>query len=93
MLYEITGTHNDWMMVHAESPGEAIAEFEAHSPESMFLSIREVRSGFEAISVTGERVAVIGVKEIHHQPHYETMSDRGGWIPATEFVRAEVVAA
>lgn len=93
MLYEITGTHNDWMMVHAASPEEAISEFEVHSPESMFLSIQEVRSGFEAISVAGERVTVIGVKEIHQQPHYETMSDRGGWVPATEFVRAEAIAA
>jgi hypothetical protein len=103
MLYEITGTHNDWMMIHAESPESAIAEFEEHSPKSMFLSIREVRSTFEAVSVAGERVTVTNKKYLtcwnrkHTRKrivlHYETSREQGSWIPATDFVRAEVVAA
>jgi hypothetical protein len=93
MLYELTGTNDHWMMIHAESPGEAIVRFEAHSPESVFLSIQEVRSTFEAISISGERVTVIGVRAINHQLHYETMSDIKSWVPATDFVRAEVIAA
>ncbi|BAS57904.1 hypothetical protein NIES2135_27180 [Leptolyngbya boryana NIES-2135] len=103
MLYEITGTHNDWMMVHAASPEEAISEFEEHSPESMFLSIQEVRSTFEAVSISGERVKVIDRKYLtcwnRKQTkkrivlHYKTSSELGCWVPADEFVRAEVVAA
>lgn len=86
MLYELQGTNHGWMMTHADNPGQAIADFEKHCTDSMFLSIEEVR-GREAVSKSGEHVAVIREKYLRCDDelilHYET--EPGSWIPATEF--------
>lgn len=103
MLYEITGTDSNWMMVHAQSPAEAIEQFEAHCPSSTFLSIQEVRSAFEAVSISGERVMITNQKYLTCWNrrktrktlvlHYETNLEKGSWIPATEFRALEATAA